>query len=270
MKIIICALIFMLLMPTALKAAEGVPVPVIMYHLITERPKYIGKYGITPAELETDLKYLQSEGYTTVVMQDLINYVENGVALPEKPIVLTFDDGNNSDYQYLLPLLKKYEMRAVAAIIGKATDECTKNAEEYPTAHYPNLTWPQIKELHQSGVIEIQNHGYNMHGKGGSGEKKGEALEAYHTRLYNDLKKLQELCQTHLGHTPTTFVYPLGIIGKDSRKVLESLGMSASLSCHEGVTVVKIGDKDCLFKMHRYNRPSGKTVREILSKGNLY
>jgi len=246
----------------------GVEVPVIMYHLITERSKYIGKYGITPKELASDLQYLKENGYTTVFMRDLIDFVQNGKPLPSKPIVLTFDDGNFSDYEYLYPALKAYDMKAVLAIIGSAADKCTEMYDAEPKGRYPNLTWAQIKELHASGYFEIQSHGYDMHGRAGSGEKKGESLQNYHARFYDDLKKLQGLCDTHLGHVPTTFVYPLGIIGKESRVVLEKLGMAASLSCQEGINILRQGDGDALFKMHRYNRPSGTTIGSLLDKMN--
>jgi len=241
-------------------------VPIIMYHLITEQPKYIGKYGVTPSEVENDLIFLKENGYTTIVMQDLINFVQRGDKLPAKPIVLTFDDGNSSDFNHLLPLLQKHEMKAVLAIMGEVTDRYTKDIEKNPKAKFPNLTWQQVKELHESGVCEIQSHGYDVHGKRGSGKKKGESAEAYHARLMADLKKLQDACQTHLSHIPNTFIYPLGIVSDGSRQVLEELGMVASLGCEEGVNTVRQGDKDCLFKMHRYNRPSGKSVESILGK----
>lgn len=271
-------LLCILLFPVALLAQEQdlddtevfffrqkeVEVPIIMYHLITEKPKYIGKYGVTPLEIEKDLQYLKDNGYTTVVMQDLIDFVEKGKRLPKKPIVLTFDDGNTSDYTILFPLLEKYKMKAVSAIIGEATDRYTNNAADNPKGKYPNMTWPQIKELHESGIIEIQNHSYNLHGKRGSGNKKGESAETYHARLTADLKKLQEACQIHLDYVPNTFVYPLGVISKGSRQVLEDMGMKASLGCEEGINIVRQGDRDCLFKMHRYNRPSGTSIEKIL------
>lgn len=276
-KLIILFCLFMLSLAGSATAQEldtevfffretEVEVPIIMYHLITDRPKYIGKHGITPKELESDFVYLQENGYTTVVMQDLINFVERGKQLPKKPIVLTFDDGNYSDYSYVFPLLQKYDMKAVIAIIGEASDRYTNDAHDNPTAKYPNMTWPQIAELHESGLVEIQSHGYDVHGRGGSGNKKGENADVYHARLAKDLQKLQDACEAHLGWIPNTFVYPLGIVGKDSRRIIEDLGMVSSLGCEEGINILRQGDKDCLFKMHRYNRPSGKTVESILAR----
>jgi len=245
---------------------KEVQVPIIMYHLITEKPKYIGKYGVTPSEVEKDLQYLKENDYTTVVMQDLIDFVERGKSLPKKPIVLTFDDGNASDFYHLYPLLQKYDMKAVLAIIGKAADRYTNEAADNPKGKYPNMTWQQVKEIHDSKVCEIQSHGYNVHGNGGSGNKKGESAEAYHSRLTADLTQLQEACELHLGYMPNTFVYPLGVIGKDSRKILEDMGFKASLGCEEGVNILRKGENDGLFKMRRYNRPNKETVEQILKR----
>lgn len=246
-------------------ALEEAEVPIVMYHLVTEKQKYIGKYGITPAELERDLQYLQANNYTTVVMRDLIAFVNDGAPLPEKPVMLTFDDGNESDHRYVLPLLEKYDMKAVFAIVGEYSDKYTAEAEKHPTARYPNMTWSQIKELHESGRAEIQSHSWNLHTPPtGSGEKRGESPEAYHARLFADLQRLQQACAAHLNYVPTTYVYPLGVLGKNSRAVLEELGMVASISCQEGRNILRLGDGDCLFRLYRTNRPAGRPIEEIL------
>jgi len=246
---------------------KEVELPIIMYHLVTQNPKYIGKYGISPEELEQDLAYLKENKYNTVVMQDLIDFVTQGKKLPKNPIMLTFDDGNASDFKYLLPLLQKYDMKAVLAVLGEAADRFTVQADENPNARYPNLTWSQISELHASGHAEIQSHSYNLHKVPiGSGKKQDESPEAYHARLLSDLQKFQEACSTHLGYVPTTFIYPLGVMGENSRAVLEELGMVGSISCREGMNTIRQGDKDCLFRLKRSNRPSGRSIEEILNK----
>jgi len=239
-------------------------VPIIMYHLVTEKSRYVGKYGIRPSELEEDLKYLKQNGYNTIVIQDLINFVEKGKRLPKNPIILTFDDGNSSDYRHLFPLLQEYDMKAVISIIGKAVDQNTEEHAKYPSGKYPNLTWAQVKEMHDKGIVEVQNHGYNVHGPAGSGKLKSESEAAYHQRLLADLTKLQERCKEHLGFTPTTFCYPLGVISKGSHAVLEEMGFKASLSCQEGINIIKHGEKECLFRLNRNNRPSGKSIEKVL------
>jgi len=243
--------------------AKEVEVPIVMYHLVTERPRYLGKYGVSPSELEQDLSFLAENNYRTVVFRDLIDFVTLGTCLPENPIMLTFDDGNLSDLSYVLPLLEQYDMKAVVAIIGEAADRFTAQAEETP-GRYPNLTWPQIAELHASGRVEIQSHSWDLHTVPiGSGKKRGESAESYHARLLADLQRLQNACAEHLDYVPTAFVYPLGVIGDGSREVLEELGMFGSISCQEGKNIIRQGDKDCLFSLRRTNRPSGRGIEKI-------
>jgi len=243
---------------------KEVQVPIIMYHLVTENSRYVGKYGILPSQLEDDLKYLKENGYNTVVMQDLIDFVEKEKRLPKNPIVLTFDDGNSSDYHFLFPLLKKYDMKAVISIIGSAVDKNTKEHAKYPAGKFPNLTWAQVKEMHDEGIVEVQSHGYNVHGSAGSGKLRRESAEAYHQRLLADLTKLQDLCEEHLGVKPNTFCYPLGVISKGSHAVLEEMGFKASLSCQEGINIIRQGERDCLLKLNRNNRPSGRSIEKVL------
>lgn len=269
---ILCALAIMAGLPVQahecplVATQQEIELPIIMYHLVTKTPKYIGKYGVTPAELERDMQYLRESGYTTVVLQDVINFVMHGVPLPLKPIMLTVDDGNYSDYEYLLPLLEKYDMRAVLAIMGGVIDRYTADAEKTPKAKYPNLTWPQVQALHLSGRCEIQSHGYDVHGKRGSGRNSGESLEAYTVRLKADLEKMQEACHAQLGYMPNSFIYPLGIVGDGSKDVLAELGMLATLGCEEGVNVLRVGDLDALYTMYRYNRPNSESVQQILAR----
>jgi peptidoglycan/xylan/chitin deacetylase (PgdA/CDA1 family) len=247
--------------------AKEAEVPIVMYHLVTEKSKYIGKFGITPSELRSDFEYLRENNYTTIVMQDLIDFINYRGDLPEKPIMLTFDDGNLSDYVHLFPLLREFDMKAVVAVIGEATDRFTTESEQNPKARYPNLTWNQILEMHESGIVEIQNHSYNLHKPPiGSGKKRGESQESYHARLLADTKRLQECCAENIGCMPSAFVYPLGVLGENSRAVFEELGMVGSISCQAGMNIIRQGDDDCLFRLLRTNRPSGRSIKQILDK----
>jgi len=237
-------------------------VPIIMYHLITKDPNQLGKHAITPDEMEADLKYLKENNYDTVFMADLIRFVAGRQSLPEKPIVLTFDDGRHSDYDYLLPLLEKYNMKAVLSIVGEFTDENTK-------ANYdmkPHLTWEQIENMQKSKCVEFQSHSYHFHDGIGCGRRNGESMESYQARLKADLYKLQETLTKRIGRAPTTFTYPLGVISKGSEEVLKELNIKASLSCWEGMNTITTGDSDGLFKLKRYNRRSGRPISSILGE----
>ncbi|MCL2677660.1 MAG: polysaccharide deacetylase family protein, partial [Clostridiales bacterium] len=163
------------------EARGEVPIPIVMYHRLSENQGSLGKYTITPAEFESDLLYLREHGYVTVTVSDLLAFVNEGVPLPEKPIMLTFDDGYYSDYRYVFPLLQKYEMKAVFSVIGILADQYSANGCE--NAHFPHLTWPQITEMAESGLAEFQNHSYDLHKGLGARQREGEGRERFKQRL---------------------------------------------------------------------------------------
>ncbi|MBR1738650.1 MAG: polysaccharide deacetylase family protein, partial [Firmicutes bacterium] len=82
------------------EAENTVELPIIMYHNITEKYDMTGKYAVMRTQFENDLKYIKENGYTTITAKELINYAENNGQLPEKPIMITFDDGYESFYAY--------------------------------------------------------------------------------------------------------------------------------------------------------------------------
>ena len=94
------------------------PVPIVMYHKISVSQRSLGKHVIAPEELEADLRYLTENGYETVFMADLIAFVHEGRPLPDKPIVLTFDDGYYNNYSKGMPLLEQYDMKMVLSVIS--------------------------------------------------------------------------------------------------------------------------------------------------------
>ena len=81
---------------------EQLRLPVAMYHHMLTSASRLGDYVISPDQFEADLQYIQKCGYTTVSAAELIDWAENGADLPEKPILITFDDGFESVYQYCL------------------------------------------------------------------------------------------------------------------------------------------------------------------------
>lgn len=248
---------------------EYIKVPIIMYHSILKDPSRSNKYTVTPSVLEEDLKYIKDNGYTTVTISDLISYVYDDTPLPEKPIVLTFDDGHYNNYGYLFPLLEKYDMKAVISIVGSYTDKFTETDEA--NLNYSYLRWKDIKELMDTGRIEFQNHTYSLHSntgkRNGTKKIKGETDEHYKNVLEEDILKLQQEFEENTNYTPQCFTYPFGGISNASLNIIKELGFKASLSCEQGINkLTKIPNS--LYLLKRYNRPSYISTYNFFQKIN--
>lgn len=247
-------------------AETEIRLPIIMYHSILKDPDSTGPYVITPATLEEDLRYLRDHGYQTVVVADLIAYVDDGTPLPEKPVMLTLDDGYLNNLTYLLPLLEQYEMRAVVSVIGRYTELYSNTPDPNPA--YAHLTWSDICTLAESGRVEIQNHSYDMHrqaARRGAGRKNGESMAVYTKVLTEDVQTLQTLLQTQCGITPTAFVYPYGQVSSGADEILADLGFRCTMSCEERVNRITRSESS-LFCLGRFNRAGTESTTTFMRK----
>lgn len=247
-------------------AEPSVALPVLMYHHILNETSRHNDYTISPEAFRSDLAYLKAQGYTPVLIRDLLAYANEGKALPEKPVMITFDDGYESFYEYAFPILQEMEFPAVFSVVGRYADEYTQTDDHH--IRYSHSNWAQLKELQDSGIVEIQNHSYNLHsneGRKGSKKLPGESQEAYRKLLNGDLGKLQSACTEHLGVTPTTFTYPFGHISTEALPVLKGMGFQAAMTCEEKINYLT-GDPEELYHIKRFNRPNGKSAQTILEQ----
>lgn len=248
------------------KVEDRIDLPIIMYHGLLKEEKRQGQFIISPNLFEQDLRYLQENGYTTVVIADLIAYVQEGKPLPEKPVMLTFDDGYYNNYLYAFPLLKQYNCKMVLSPIGLYTDEYTQNKDTH--ANYAHCSWDAVREMMASGLVEFQNHSYNLHsidsGRKGAKKKAVESLVDYRTLLVEDVMKMQTRMREETGYTPTAFVYPFGAVSSESLPILKELGFQATLICESHINAIT-RDPECLYGLGRYRRPA-KTGSEAFFK----
>lgn len=250
------------------KENDCICVPVIMYHSVLNDKSMRGEYVVTPEEVESDIKYLKENGYEAVFINDLINYVNGIAGLPEKPVVLTFDDGFYNNYPYLLPLLQKYDFRASISIVGEYTTEASESAHQ-PDPSYSYLRWCDINDMLNSGYFEICNHTNAMHQlspRKGVLKNSGETVESYREAFLKDVLSLQSMFEDNCGFKPNVFTYPYGFYDLDSKLLVRECGFEASFGVEEKINIIKIGSPECLFEMGRFNRPGNITTEEFMSK----
>ena len=235
-------------------AGEEVRLPLVMYHHILADKAGCGDYVITPEMLESDLIYLRDRGYTAVGVEDVLRWLDGEGELPDKPFMLTFDDGHESFACYVLPLLEKYDMKAVQAPVGAWADKYTEDPDDDPA--YAYMSWARIAEIAASGRVEIADHSYDMHltePRYGLKKKKGEDEAAYEAALTADLEKAEAKLAAACGYVPTVYAYPYGAYCPEAKRILAERGYRIVFTCVEQVNVIKRGAAEPL-ELGRFNR----------------
>ena len=246
--------------------AEGIYLPILMYHSILQNPGRQGNYVVSPEVLAQDLAYLAENGYSAISAAQLIAYVHEGDPLPEKPVMITFDDGFLNNLTHAVPLLEKYDMCAIISVVGSYTELYSGSDDHNPA--YAYLSYTDICEAAASGYIEIGNHSYDMHNKNnrvGTTRKPGENKEDYHAALYADLIQVQEKIYENCGFNPVVFAYPFGRIEKSSREIVKAIGFKMSLGCGEVVNIIT-RDPEYLYLLGRFNRAAGTSTESFMKR----
>lgn len=196
-------------------------VPVIMYHeFLTQEDLDAGilfdEYAIYKEEFEEDLIWLQQNGYTTITTQELCDFLEGNRTLPDKPIILTIDDGKYGGYKTAYPLLKQYGMKAVLSVIGDQIQLATEDPVKRVDPQAPYCTWNEIAEMSHSGYVEIISHTYGLHvfqheNRQGANTAEGETAGQYSSVAYKDYRKLLDQFEKYDIPAPAGMCYPYSI-----------------------------------------------------------
>jgi peptidoglycan/xylan/chitin deacetylase (PgdA/CDA1 family) len=254
-----------------LESKGSVELPILMYHFLTENK---GEHHISADEFERDLIFLKENGYNTIGISDLINFVYENKPLPDKPVMLTFDDGYYNNYVNGFPLLKKYKAKAVISIIGDHTDIWSANFyEDLESGH---MTWSIIREILASGLVELGDHTYSMHqiknGRKGCTRKTGESLLDYQRLFGRDVNRLQMRAVEETGileesgYSPDVFAFPYHEVCDEAIQVLKILGFRAAFTKGGKSNTITSGNIDCLFDLRRVNRSRLRSAENILAR----
>jgi peptidoglycan/xylan/chitin deacetylase (PgdA/CDA1 family) len=199
MRNIICLVLSILFYfwSSAVLADSRVSVPILTYHNFN--PTVPGSMSITPEKFAAQLKWLRENGYTVIPLKDLVSYLQGkNITLPRKPVVITADDGWESVYTYMFPLVRQYHI-PVTLFIYPLTISHGAHA----------MTWNQLKELQQTGLFDIQGHTYwhpNF-----KQEKRHLSAEEYQKLVHVQLYNSKEILEKKLGTPITLLEWPFGI-----------------------------------------------------------
>lgn len=111
------------------------------------------------ASFEKAIKFLKYYGFSFISMDDLFNYY-NGGNLPKKPCIVQFDDGADTVYTVAKPVLLEYGVRATLYICTEFIENQAAPAGD-PTRTWLPMTWTQIQELVNDGLVDVQAHSHS-------------------------------------------------------------------------------------------------------------
>lgn len=189
-------------------------IPILMYHAIDPKPSLI---SLDPTIFAMQMSWLYENGYTPISQGNLAKSFFQNEPLPEKSIVLTFDDGYQSVYDHAFAVLKKYGFTAtiflVSGYCGKQNNWPGQPAE---VPRWPLLNWQQIKEMDGSG-IEFGAHGVN--------HAQLDLLESQ--AMQDEILNSKLMIQDQLGHEIFDFAYPYGKYNPKVKKFVSEVFASA-------------------------------------------
>lgn len=197
-----------------------VNLPTLMYHHVQDsksaEEKNQTSLTVTPEYFKNQMQYLKDNGYKTVYMSDLINFFDGGGGVPNKSVLITFDDGYDDFAVNAIPILREFDFKATLFL---------------PTGLMDNpgyLTWNTIKDLAKAGDVVFANHTWSHRNVGANKLEVEREIRTGDAQL--DEKGF---------NSPKLFAYPYGLESEFAQELLDSLGYKLAFTTRSGSTLCK-------------------------------
>ncbi len=188
-----------------------------MYHYISTPPENADKYrrdlSVSPEDFYAQMQYLAENGYTTISFYDLSAAITNKIELPEKPIIITLDDGYRDNYENAFPALQAFGQTATIFV---PTGFIDSNNPNY-------LTWEMVAEMAAYGIF------FESHAK-----SHINLNDRSRDLLIYEMLGSQETLAAYIGYTPKYFAYPGGRYDETTIQVLEELDFWGAVTTYGG------------------------------------
>jgi len=236
---------------SAFAAAD--PLIILCYHEVVRMDATVkDPLSVDAMALVRQLDWMQAQGHHFVSLQDVLDDRAGRQPLPDKPVLLTFDDGYQSVYTHVYPVLKLFRAPALIAVVGAWMEAGPGEMVVYGDVRVPRdkfLSWSQIREMQDSGLVEVASHSFDSH-RGVLANPQGNTEPALFTpvfqggvyeehaallaRVRQDLQHNSELIRQRLGRSPRAMVWPYGAYTHETADIAAQLGMSVSMNLDAG------------------------------------
>lgn len=209
---------------------------------------------INTNQLVAQLEWLRSHGYQAVRIGDIIDAKAGKKPLPPKAVLLTFDDGYDSFFSQVYPLLQFYQMPAVLGLVTSWMEKGPSDSIEYTATPIPRqalLNWDQVRSMVKSGWVEVASHSHDLH-RGIMANPQGntqpaastrrydaqlhhyESDDEYRARIQGDLTQSIAIIERETGAKPRALIWPFGSFTGDGVSIAQKLGMAVTMGLTDG------------------------------------
>jgi peptidoglycan/xylan/chitin deacetylase (PgdA/CDA1 family) len=191
-----------------------------MYHYISVPPENSDKYrvdlSVAPENFRQQMAYLAENGFSTITFEDLSRAITNHQVLPDKPVIITIDDGYRDNYENAFPIMREYGITATLFLLTDPIDQGNPNY----------MTWTMIEEMAAAGIR------FGPHTKTHP-DLRGLSRE----KLIWQILGSRETVAAHVGYMPLYFTYPSGRYDENTIAILQELDFwgavtTAGGKCH--------------------------------------
>ncbi|KQN57792.1 poly-beta-1,6-N-acetyl-D-glucosamine N-deacetylase PgaB [Erwinia sp. Leaf53] len=231
---------------------------VLAYHDVEDGGADQRYLSVRSDALNEQFAWLRENGYRPVSVDQILAARDGGAPLPEKAVLLSFDDGYSSFYRRVWPLLQAYQWHAVLAPVGSWVSTPVGQPVNFGGLITPRdrfATWQQIAEMSRSGLVEIGAHTWDQH-KGAVSNPQGnsepfavnrsysreqgayESGDAYRQRVREDVTKITQKITEVTGKAPRVWVWPYGAAGGEALSIVRQQGYQMALTLNEGLASV--------------------------------
>ncbi|WP_096203286.1 polysaccharide deacetylase family protein [Bacillus sp. FJAT-45350] len=243
---------------------DKINIPILMYHNLV--PGENNSITVDPDRFKEQLLSLKKAGFTTINDHELLSFLHGELTLPEKPIMITFDDGYLSNYEYAFPILKELNMKATMFVIGVSRGKKPFN--------YEHFTWKQAREMYETGLIEIQSHTFDLHYQRENSQKKMvgmiaepvyikgelETIDEYIERAAQDFKDSKHYIEKNVGNKVVSFSYPYGTYSDLSEQLAKKAGYRLTYTVQRGYTTLE----DDGYLLNRFNVDGTQSGEDVV------
>lgn len=232
-----------------LKPQKYAKMPILLYHYVEyvkdDKDTIRKSLNIIPYIFDAQVKTLKDAGYTFITPADLSDFLDDKKELPIKSVILSFDDGYRDFYTDVFPILKKYQVKAVAYIVPNFLNKPN------------NMDLWQLQELAQSGLVEIGAHTMD---------------HSYLSGLSGDLVKYEveeskKYLEENLGIKIISFAYPYGAFDNQTIDVVKKAGFTTAVTTINGIFAQDI-NRFFLYRI-RPGARIGQSLLDLLDKPSI-